>query len=181
MVPATGYETCAQFGPPDAYPVEFGNIGIFERLKVLLDLVIGLDVMPSPGRTCQAEQDGWVAGEVPGYFANQAAVHGRLYHFEFNGMTSRPQLVRQGRRKLLRRSRAGKICYQDPHAVPPWHKRNMIMSRLKRGQMDRKACERHGIVPMMAEKRDTHLGWLDRLGAEYALPLTYRDTQSAWQ
>src|ERR1039457_6482340 len=49
------------FGPPDAYPVEFGNIGIFERLNVLLDLVIGLDVMPSPGRTGQAEQDGWGA------------------------------------------------------------------------------------------------------------------------
>src|ERR1017187_1379180 len=63
MVPATGYETCAHFGPPDAYPVEFGNIGIFERLKLLLDLVIGLDVMPSPGTTCQAEQDGWVGGK----------------------------------------------------------------------------------------------------------------------
>jgi hypothetical protein len=63
MVPATGYETCAHFGPPDAYPVKFGNIGIFERLKVLLDLVIGLDGMPSPGRTCQAEQDGWVGGK----------------------------------------------------------------------------------------------------------------------
>src|ERR1017187_338622 len=132
MVPATGYQTCAHFGPPDAYPVEFGTIGIFERLKVLLDLAIGLDVMPSPGATCQAEQDGWVGGEVPGYFAKQAAVHGRLYHFEFNGMSSRPQPVRQGRRKLLRRSRAGKICYQDPHAVPPWRKRNMIMSRLQK-------------------------------------------------
>src|ERR1019366_7609070 len=26
----------------------------------------------------------------------------------------------------------GKICYQDPHAFPPWHKRNMIMSRLQK-------------------------------------------------
>jgi hypothetical protein len=37
--------------------------------------------------------------------------------------------------------------------------------------MDRKACERHGIVPMMAEKRDTHLGWLDpKLAAVAPLP-----------